>query len=132
MRDLRNGLYGAGIPVENSKGEANAGQHEINVRYSDALDTSDMHVVVKAATKEIASKHGLSATFLAKVAHGQAGSSSHVHQSLFRDGENAFFDENAEHGMSDLMRHYMAGQLEHARELTFFFLPPMSTATSVS
>ncbi|REF68482.1 MULTISPECIES: glutamine synthetase family protein [Paracoccus] len=123
MRDLRNGLYGAGIPVENSKGEANAGQHEINVRYSDALDTSDMHVVVKAATKEIASRHGLSATFLAKVAHGQAGSSSHVHQSLFRDGENAFFDESAEHGMSDLMRHYMAGQLEHARALTFFLAP---------
>ncbi len=123
MRALRNGLYGAGIPVENSKGEANAGQHEINVKYSDAMDTADMHVVVKTATKEIAYTHGQSATFLAKFAHGQAGSSSHVHQSLFRDGKNAFHDPKGEHGMSDLMRHYMAGQLKHARELTYFLAP---------
>ena len=66
MRDLRNGLYGAGIPVENTKGEAESGQHEVNVKYSDALDTADMHVLVKAATKEIAQKHGQSATFMAK------------------------------------------------------------------
>ena len=115
MRALRNGLYGAGIPVENSKGEAEAGQHEINVKYSDALDTADMHVLVKAATKEIAQAHGQSATFMAKYRHGKAGSSSHVHQSLFRDGANAFHDPGAEHGMSDLMRHYMAGQLAHAQ-----------------
>lgn len=123
MRALRNGLYGAGIPVENSKGEANAGQHEINVKYSDALDTADMHVVVKGATKEIAHSYGQSATFLAKFAHGQAGSSSHVHQSLFQDGRNVFYDADAEYGMSALMRHYMAGQLQYARELTYFLAP---------
>ncbi|MFC3570179.1 glutamine synthetase family protein [Paracoccus simplex] len=123
MRALRNGLYGAGIPVENSKGEAEAGQHEINVKYSDALDTADMHVLVKAATKEIAQAHGQSATFMAKYRHGRAGSSSHVHQSLFRDGANAFHDPNAEHGMSDLMRHYLAGQLAHAEALTCFLAP---------
>ncbi|MDQ7260612.1 glutamine synthetase family protein [Paracoccus sp. PS-1] len=123
MRALRNGLHGAGIPVENSKGEAEAGQHEINVRYSDALDTADMHVLVKAATKEIAQAHGRSATFMAKYAHGRAGSSSHVHQSLFRDGLNAFHDPGAEHGMSALMRHYLAGQLAHAGALTYFLAP---------
>ena len=123
MRALRNGLYGAGIPVENSKGEAEAGQHEINVKYSDALDTADMHVIVKAATKEIAQAHGQSATFMAKYRHGKAGSSSHVHQSLFKNGVNAFHDPNAEHGMSDLMRHYMAGQLAHAEALTYFLAP---------
>ena len=123
MRALRNGLYGAGIPVENSKGEAEAGQHEINAKYSDALDTADMHVLVKAATKEIAQAHGQSATFMAKYRHGKAGSSSHVHQSLFRDGANAFHDPGAEHGMSDLMRHYMAGQLAHAQALTYFLAP---------
>lgn len=123
MRALRNGLYGAGIPVENSKGEADAGQQEINIKYSDALDTADMHVLVKAATKEIAQAHGQSATFMAKYAHGHAGSSSHVHQSLFRDGENVFYNAEAEHGMSDLMRHYIAGQLAHAPGLTYFLAP---------
>ncbi len=123
MRDLRNGLYGAGIPVENSKGEADAGQHEINVKYSDALDTGDMHALVKAATKEIAHLHGQAATFMAKYSHAHAGSSSHVHQSLFKDGKNAFHDPAKPHGMSDLMGHYMAGQLLHARELTCFLAP---------
>ena len=123
MRALRNGLYGAGIPVENSKGEAEAGQHEINVKYSDALDTADMHVLVKSATKEIAALHGQSATFMAKYRQGRAGSSSHVHQSLFKDGANAFRDPDAEYGMSQVMRHYLAGQLAHARELTLFLAP---------
>ncbi|RMC37269.1 glutamine synthetase family protein [Paracoccus alkanivorans] len=123
MRDLRNGLFGAGIPVENSKGEAEAGQHEINVKYSDAMDTADMHVLVKSATKEIAQAHGQSACFMAKYSHERAGSSSHVHQSLFRDGANAFFDPQAQQGMSGLMRSYMAGQLAHAEGLTFFLAP---------
>lgn len=123
MRALRNGLYGAGIPVENSKGEAEAGQHEINVKYSDALDTADMHVLVKAATKEIAQAHGQSATFMAKYHHDRAGSSSHVHQSLFKGGKNAFVDKNAEHGMSDLMCAFVAGQLEHAPAITAFLAP---------
>ncbi|MFD1880452.1 glutamine synthetase family protein [Paracoccus pacificus] len=123
MRALRNGLYGAGIMVENTKGEAEAGQHEVNVRYSDAMDTADMHVLVKAATKEIAQAHGQSATFMAKYDHRRAGSSSHVHQSLWRDGKNAFFDAKAEHGMSDLMRSFVAGQLAHAPAITYFLAP---------
>jgi glutamine synthetase len=68
MRAIRNGLYGAGIPVENTKGEADAGQEEINIRYSDALDTADMHSIVKNACKEIAHRHGRSLTFMAKYA----------------------------------------------------------------
>ncbi|MCP1336283.1 glutamine synthetase family protein [Futiania mangrovi] len=123
MRAIRNGLYGAGIPVENSKGEAEAGQEELNVRYSDALDTADMHSLVKMGVKDIANQHGHAATFMAKYATDRAGSSSHVHQSLFRDGQNAFLDMNADHGMSDLMRHYIAGQLANAREITCFLAP---------
>ena len=123
MRDLRNGLFGAGIPVENSKGEAEAGQHEINVKYSDAMDTADMHVIVKAATKEIAQAHGQSATFMAKYDHRRAGSSAHVHQSLFRDGRNLFLDKDAPGGMSDVMRSYVAGQLAHAGAITAFLAP---------
>jgi glutamine synthetase len=123
MRAIRNGLYGAGIPVECSKGEAEAGQEEINVKYSDALDTADMHSITKNGVKEIAHSQGLAATFMAKYHHDRAGSSSHVHQSLWRDGQNAFHDSSAEHGMSDLMRHYVAGQLAHARDLTYFLAP---------
>ena len=123
MRAIRNGLYGAGIPVENSKGEAEAGQEEINVRYSDALDTCDMHSIVKNGTKEIAHAHGLAACFMAKWSHKHAGSSSHIHQSLWAGGKNAFYDPAAQYGMSDLMRHYLAGQLSHASELTCFLAP---------
>jgi glutamine synthetase len=124
MRAVRNGLYGAGIPVENSKGEAEAGQEEINYRYSDALDTADNHVIVKNAVKEIAWSKGRSVTFMAKYDHRRAGSSSHVHQSLWtRDGKPAFHDHDGEHGMSEVMKHFLAGQLAHAQEITAFLAP---------
>jgi glutamine synthetase len=124
MRAVRNGLYGAGIPVENSKGEADAGQEEINYRYSDALDTADNHVIVKNAVKEIAWSKGRSVTFMAKYDHRRAGSSSHVHQSLWTlDGKPAFFDHDGEHGMSDVMKHFLAGQLAYAQEMTAFLAP---------
>ena len=73
MRAIRNGLQGAGVPVENSKGEADAGQEEINVRYSDALDMADNHVITKNACKEIAWQKGRGLTFLAKWHHDAAG-----------------------------------------------------------
>jgi glutamine synthetase len=123
MRDLRNGLYGAGIPVENSKGEAEAGQEEINVKYSDALDTADMHSIVKNATKEIAFKHGRAATFMAKYATNRAGSSSHIHMSLWKGSTPAFLEKGAEYGMSATMRAYMAGLLAHADATTMFLAP---------
>ncbi len=127
MRALRNGLYGAGIPVENSKGEADAGQEEINIRYSDALDTADMHTITKNATKEIAHQQGRSVTFMAKYATAKAGSSSHIHQSLWSKGKPAFFDKDADHGMSQVMRHYMAGLLKHATDLTYFLAPNINS-----
>ena len=119
MRAVRNGLYGAGIPVECSKGEAEAGQEEVNYRYSDALDTADNHVIVKQGVKEIAHAQGKSVTFMAKYDHRKAGSSSHIHQSLWtKDGKAAFADHDDKHGMSPLMKQYMAGQLAHAGEIT--------------
>lgn len=123
MRPLRNALAGAGIAVENTKGEAEAGQHEINIRYADALAAADAHAVVKQATKEVAAAAGRSVTFMAKYATDRAGSSSHIHQSLWRGGANAFHDEGAEHGMSALMRGYLAGLLAHAAEATVFLAP---------
>ncbi|GAB1479929.1 glutamine synthetase family protein [Paracoccaceae bacterium] len=124
MRAVRNGLYGAGIPIENSKGEADAGQEEINYRYSDALDTADNHVIVKNGIKEIAWSKGKSVTFMAKYDHRKAGSSSHIHQSLWSaDGKPSFADPADTHGMSDVMKHYLAGQLHHARDLTALLAP---------
>lgn len=125
MRAIRKGLQGAGIPVENSKGEASAGQEEINVRYADALTMADRHVIIKNGCKEIAWAQGKAITFLAKWNEKAAGSSSHVHQSLWSaDGKTSlFFDEKAEHGMSELMQHYIAGQLAHAGEITYFLAP---------
>ena len=124
MRAIRNGLYGAGVPIENSKGEADAGQEEVNYKYSDALDTADNHTIVKHGIKEIAWTKGRSVTFMAKYDHRKAGSSAHVHQSLWTtDGKPAFEDKADVHGMSALMKHYMAGQLAYAREITVFLAP---------
>ncbi len=124
MRAIRNGLYGAGVPVECTKGEADAGQEEINIKYSGALDAADNHVIVKNACKEIAWQQGRAVTFLAKWHHDAAGSSSHVHQSLWTlDGQPAFFDQKGEYGMSKTMRHYLAGLLSHASDVTCFLAP---------
>lgn len=126
MRAIRNGLKGAGIPIENTKGEAEAGQEEINVTYADALTMADNHSVIKHGAKEIAWAAGHAITFLAKYRDDRAGSSSHIHQSLQTlDGQPAFFDADAdaEHGMSKIMRHYLAGLLTHAHALTYFLAP---------
>ena len=124
MRKIRNTLYSSGIPVENTKGEADAGQVEVNYRYSDALDTADNHTIVKQAVKEIAWASGKSVTFMAKYDHRRAGSAAHVHQSLWTlDGKPAFRDEDDPRGMSQLMKHFVAGQLAAAEEMTVFLAP---------
>lgn len=123
MRPIRNHLHAAGIPVENSKGEAEAGQEELNIRYDEPLNCADHHTIAKHAIKEIAWQHGHAATFLPKWHRDRVGSSSHIHQSLWRDGKPAFHDENGEYGMSELMRRYMAGLLKYAPDVTFFLAP---------
>ncbi|MCP4470592.1 MAG: glutamine synthetase [Gammaproteobacteria bacterium] len=124
MRRIRNGLQGAGVKVENTKGEADPGQAEVNVCYSDALEMADNHCLVKNAVKEIAFLNDRSVTFLAKWSHDAAGSSSHIHQSLVSSsGEPVFFDPEADYGMSELMRNYLAGLLRHANDNTWFLAP---------
>jgi glutamine synthetase len=125
MRAVRTGLQAAGIPVESSKGEWGPGQAEINIRYADALQMADRHTVLKNAIKEIAYAQGHAVTFMAKWREDLAGSSSHIHQSLWdASGTQALFaDVNNEHGMSELMRWYLAGQLTYARDITFFMAP---------
>ncbi len=123
MRPVRNHLFAAGIPVENTKGEAEAGQEELNIRYGAPLDCADHHTIAKHAVKEIAWANGHAATFLPKWHKDRVGSSSHVHQSLWRDGSPAFHDGNKPHGMSDLMRSYVAGLIKYAPEMTYFLAP---------
>ena len=123
MRPLRNHLFAAGIPVENTKGEAETGQEELNIRYSTALDCADHHTIAKQAVKEIAWIQGHAATFLPKWHHDKVGSSSHVHQSLWRDGDPAFYDADHDLGMSQLMQQYMAGLIAYAPDYTFFLAP---------
>ena len=123
MRPIRNHLRAMGIPVEGSKGEAEAGQEELNIKYSDALATADHHTLAKNGIKEIAHLNGAAASFLAKWHHDRVGSAAHVHQSLWADGDNAFYDESAPLGKSKLMDHYMAGLLKYAADCTYFFAP---------
>lgn len=124
MRDIRNHLAGAGIPVENTKGEAEAGQAELNIRYANAVEMADNHSIAKNAVKEIAHGHGRSVTFLAKYSADTVGSSSHIHQSLWTlDGKPAFHNTNGKHGMSETMQHYLAGQLKYAADYTYFLAP---------
>ncbi len=123
MRPIRNHLFAAGLPIENTKGEAETGQEELNIRYAPAVDCADHHSIAKNAIKEIAWAHGHAATFLPKWHHDKVGSSSHVHQSLWKDGEPAFYDADADLGMSDLMKHYMAGLIAYAPDYTFFLAP---------
>ncbi|MDR9392951.1 MAG: glutamine synthetase family protein [Roseovarius sp.] len=123
MRPVRNHLFAAGIPVENTKGEAEAGQEELNIKYAPALDTADYHTISKHAVKEIAWQQGHAATFLPKWHHDRVGSSSHIHQSLWRDGKPAFHDPADSRGMSALMKSYMAGLLKYAPDVTYFLAP---------
>jgi glutamine synthetase len=125
MRAIRKGLQGAGIPVENSKGEWGPGQEEINVRYADALTMADRHVILKNGCKEIAHAHGKAITFMSKWRYDLAGSSSHIHMSVWDKAGRTplFFEPSAEYGMSPLMRSFMAGQIRYAKDLTWFLAP---------
>ncbi|MCH2094734.1 MAG: glutamine synthetase family protein [Rhodobacteraceae bacterium] len=123
MRPIRNHLRAMGIPVEGTKGEAEAGQEELNIKYAEALATADHHILAKHAVKEIAHLSGHAATFLPKWHHDRVGSAAHVHMSLWRDGANAFHDADAPLGKSRLMDHYMAGLLKYAADYTVFLAP---------
>lgn len=127
LRRIRNAMADAGMTVESAKGECNLGQHEIAFKYDDAVTTCDNHVVYKTAAKEIAAQEGVSITFMAKY-NEREGSSCHIHLS-FRslDGTPVMADESAPDGLSDLGRHYIAGQLAHAAELTLLFAPQINS-----
>jgi glutamine synthetase len=121
LRAVRMSMKAAGMVVESSKGEAWAGQHEINFKFRDALRAADDHAVYKTGLKEIAFQRGCSVTFMAKPHHDWVGSSCHIHSSLWQDGENAFAGE------SELFRHYLAGQIACLGDLAIFVAPVVNS-----
>jgi glutamine synthetase len=121
IRQIRNGMQGAGIAVESSKGEAWPGQQEINFRYGDALTAADNHAVYKNGAKEIAHLNGCSITFMAKPHHEWVGSSCHIHGSLWQDGRNVF------DGESDVFKQWLAGWIAGSKELALFLAPTINS-----
>ena len=129
IRDIRNGLQAAGVPVEFSKGEAGKGQHEINLVYAEALEMADRNTVYKNAAKEIADSHGRSITFMAKYAFDEVGSSCHIHSSLWdlAGSESLMWDDRGPHHMSDAFRWWLGGLVQASRELTILFAPTVNS-----
>jgi len=121
IRKIRNGMTGAGMTVENSKGECNLGQHEINFRYSDALSMADNHAIYKNGVKEIASQEDVSISFMAKF-NELEGNSCHIHLSLAdKSGSNLFAADDA------LFKSFLAGQLDCLRELCLLYAPNVNS-----
>jgi glutamine synthetase len=129
IRAVRNAMDGAGIPVEFSKGEAGRGQHEINLRYADALEMADRHAIYKNGVKEIAAQLGRSVTFMAKYDMAECGSSCHVHSSVWdEDGSHSLmWDGTAEHHLSKVFRGWLGGLIAHTDELAWLFAPTVNS-----
>src|SRR5580765_1275449 len=119
----------SGVPVETSKGEWGRGQHELNIRYAEALDMADRNVVFKQCLKELAEAVGMSVTFMAKFAADGAGSSCHIHLSLWRDGRNAFPGDRqiGRASVSDEFKYFLGGWLAHVPELMVFYAPTVNS-----
>src|SRR6266511_3914062 len=121
IRQIRNGMQAAGIPVESSKGEAWPGQQEINFRFADALTSADRHVIYKNGAKEIAHLNDCSITFMAKPDHTWIGSSCHIHASLWRNGANVFGEND------EIFDRFLAGQIACTHELALFYAPNVNS-----
>ncbi|MEP6476834.1 MAG: glutamine synthetase family protein [Actinomycetota bacterium] len=125
IRQIRNDMRGAGIPIEFSKGEFGKGQHEINITYSDALSNADHHSLYKHGVKEIAALNGVAATFMAKWTMAEAGSSCHLHSSIWSpDGTQSLtWNEGGVGHMTDEFRWYVGGLMATAREMSWMYAP---------
>jgi glutamine synthetase len=130
-RLLRNQMTEARIPVEFSKGEAAPGQHEVNIRYDQVLESADRSVLFKHGAKEIAYLNGWGISFMAKPDHSWTGSSGHLHMSVWNeDGSKSLThdpDAGRPYGMSDTMAHFMAGMMQLSRELAIFIAPNINS-----
>lgn len=120
-RDTIFSLESMGIPIEYSHHEVGPSQHEIDMRYADALDMADHVITYRIVVKEIAQKYGVYATFMPKPLFGENGSGMHTHQSLFNGDKNAFFSKQDKYHLSDVAKRFIAGQLRHSREMSAIF-----------
>ncbi|HEY0692938.1 MAG TPA: glutamine synthetase family protein [Kribbella sp.] len=126
LRDIRNSMTGAGLYVESAKGECNLGQHEIAFRYDEALATCDNHSIYKTGAKEIAARHRKSLTFMAKY-NEREGNSCHIHLSFRSTDGSAVLAGDREHGFSELMERFVAGQLACLPEFTYLLAPNINS-----
>jgi len=126
LRDIRNGMDGAGMYCEGVKGECNLGQQEIAFRYTEALATCDNHAIYKNGAKEIADQHGKALTFMAKF-NEREGNSCHIHLSVRGTDGEAVMAGDGPYGFSKLMEHWIAGLLATTRELSLFFAPNINS-----
>ncbi len=136
MRAIRNSMCAARVPVESSKGEWSCGQHEINFTCAAPLPMADRHAVFKQGVRELAEQHGKAVTFMAKYAPGEAGSSCHIHMSLWQGGKNLFAAKKspianrqspiASNG-SQLFRQFLGGLIKYSPELCLFFGPTINS-----
>jgi len=122
---VRAALTNSGVPVESSKGEWGRGQHEINIAYCDVLQMADRHSLMKHAMKEIAEQQGISVTFMAKPHSDEAGSSCHLHLSLWESGRNVFCDDQGE--PSVIFGQFLAGWMAHTAELMAWYAPTINS-----
>ena len=126
LRDIRNGMDGAGMYCEGVKGECNLGQQEIAFRYAGALETCDNHSIYKNGAKEIADQHGKALTFMAKF-NEREGNSCHIHLSVRGTDGSAVMAGDGQYGFSKLMEHWLAGLIATTKELSLFFAPNINS-----
>lgn len=126
-RDIVETLESIGFEVEAAHHEVGDGQQEIDFRFDDALTTADHVQTFKMVVREVARKHGLYATFMAKPVEGQAGNGMHTNMSLFKDGKNVFYDKDGEFHLSDTALYFLNGILEHARAITAIGNPTVNS-----
>lgn len=126
-RDIVETLENIGFEVEAAHHEVGDGQQEIDFRFDDALTTADRVQTFKMVVREVARKHGLYATFMAKPVEGQAGNGMHTNMSLFKDGKNVFYDKDGEFHLSDTALYFLNGILEHARAITAIGNPTVNS-----
>ncbi|MCK6257103.1 type I glutamate--ammonia ligase [Fictibacillus sp. WQ 8-8] len=126
-RDIVLELEDMGFEIEASHHEVAPGQHEIDFKYADAITTCDNIQTFKLVVKTIARKHGLHATFMAKPLFGVNGSGMHANMSLFKDGDNSFFNPSNETGLSETAMQFLAGILKHAQDFTAITNPTVNS-----
>lgn len=125
----RRHLKNSGIPVESSKGEWGKGQHELNIRYTDVFNMADRHIIYKQCLKELADRMGLSVTFMAKLDSAKAGSSCHLHMSLWKDNINVFpgDQKNTSRNVSNIFKWFLGGWIKYAPDVMPFYAPTINS-----